>query len=458
VWSHPLILCSYAICGAIVLKSDKLSAEAELISNYAAIRTAIVALATFLVIAVISFAGCKRSPSPGSAPPSVVEPVDPLKEAFSKVEQDRGEVVGHKATVEIPEQLKHYVDRRRFLAVQAAAATTESISVDFADLVPLIQRGELVEMKPLGTDYILYGVGYSVSGEPFTHYDNTTKQSIPLAASEEGVTEELKRASDAVKEGAAGLATLEADLRRAPRRDRARRATLSKQVARARQSLASKKVRNKVLTAFYADPKRRKFILAEHQLLSDLARDFDGEAYDLNDSAGRRRFKMRLLSSIRPQARDVLNQIAHEYKEKFDRPLPVSSLARPVEYQRELAESNSNAARGPLPPHSTGLAFDLFYKYMSGAEQEYLMSVIAQLKDEGRVEALRETRDNIHVYVFSNGRRPDEKLVVRAIAEDKVRRPGKSGKEKVRRPGKSGKEKVRRAGRSGKKLRAAPQR
>jgi len=64
------------------------------------------------------------------------------------------------------------------------------------------------------------------------------------------------------------------------------------------------------------------------------------------------------------------------------------------------------------------------------------------LKDEGRVEALRETRDNIHVYVFSNGQRPDEKLVVRAIAEDKARRPDKSGKkDKARRAGKSGKKK-----------------
>jgi hypothetical protein len=47
--------------------------------------------------------------------------------------------------VEIPEQLKHYVDRRRFLAVQAAdtRARTNDISDDFADLVPLIQRSEL---------------------------------------------------------------------------------------------------------------------------------------------------------------------------------------------------------------------------------------------------------------------------------------------------------------------------
>ena len=182
------------------------------------------------------------------------------------------------------------------------------------------------------------------------------------------------------------------------------------------------------MAACYADPNRRNSMLAEYQLLSDLARDFQGEAYDLNDSDARRRLKIRLLSFIRPGARDLLIQIAHAYREKFDRLLPVSSLMRPVQYQHELGATNPNAARGSAPPHSTGLAFDLYYGYMSAAEQEYLMSVIARLKDEGRVEALREARNNIHVYVFGNGRRPDEKLVARVIAGDKLRRPDKSGK------------------------------
>lgn len=386
----------------------------------------ITALATFLMIAVILCSGCRRALAPSTEP--VVEPADPMKVAITKVEQDRGEAAGRRATVEIPEQLKHYVDHRRFLAVQAAASTSEPISADFADLVPLIRRGELVEMKPLGDDYILYGVGYSVPEEPFAHYDNATKQDIPLAGTDEGLTRELQQASDAAKERAARLATLQTEWRRVPKKDRARRATLSRQVAQARKATASAQARSKLLKAFYAEPKRRKLLIAEYQLLSDLARDFDGESYDLNDSDGRRSFKVRLLSFTRPQARDALMQIAHDYRGKFDRPLPVSSLVRPVEYQQELAARNSNAARGPSPPHSTGLAFDIYYKYMSGAEQEYLMALIAKMKDEGRVEALRETRDNIHVYVFSTGARPDEKLVVRAIAEDKARRPDKPRK------------------------------
>jgi Family of unknown function (DUF5715) len=407
------------------LNSDKLYTEGRLISLTVGHRKIILALTAFVGLALIPCAGCKRATV--TAPQVVAETVDPWKEAVGKVEQDRGEAVGRNATVEVPEQLRHYVDHQRFLAVQEADSQpfVNAISGDFADLVPLIKRGELVEMKPLGEDYILYGVGYSAGGELLTHYDKATRQDIPLAATEEALMEEVRQALSAVKESAASLAYLEGELRRAPRRDRTRRAALLKEVAQARMALASTKATNKLLAAFYADPDQRKAMVAEHQLLSDLARDFEGETYDLNDADARRRFRIRLLSFIRPEARDVLTQIAHDYREKFDRPLPVSSLVRPVQYQRELAGTNANAARGPTPPHSTGLAFDLYYRYMSAAEQEYLMSVIARLKDEGRVEALRESRDNIHVYVFGNGRRPDEKLIARMIATDKSRRSGK---------------------------------
>lgn len=432
-----LILCSYANCSAIVLNSDKLSAVASLIFLNTPPRKIILALKKFVVLTAIACVGCRHSTV--NPPPSAAETVDPWKEAVSKVEQDRGEAVGRNATVEVPERLKHYADRRRFLAVQTAdlRAHVDVISLDFADLVPLIQRRELVEMKQLGADYILYGVGYSVSGEPFAHCDPATRQDIPLAATEGRLMEEVQQALDAVKESAARLAYLEAERRRALKRDRARRATLLSQVGQARKALASAKAKSKLLAAFCADPKRRKSLLSEYQLLSDLAGDFEGEAYDLNDADARRSLKIRLLSFIRPEARDLLTQIAHNYRERFDRPLPVSSLVRPVQYQQELAGTNANAARGPTPPHSTGLAFDLYYKYMSAAEQEYLMSVVANLKDEGRVEALREARDNIHVYVFGNGRPPDEKLVARVIAERGSRNPGKQPRAASRRKGTS---------------------
>jgi Family of unknown function (DUF5715) len=395
-------------------------------------------LSALAVVATIFCAACRNKRLTSHAP--FIEAVDPWKEAVDKVEQDRGESEGRDAKVAVPEELKQYRDRRRFLAVQAAdsRAQAEPISQDFVDLVRLIQHGELVEMKPLGADYILYGVGENVGGEPFAHYDPATGLEIQLVATEQEFKERVREATDASKESAGNRARVEAQLRRAPKRDRARRAGLAIKVAQARKELASAQARSKALAQFYSDPKRRQALLAEYQTLSEVARNFEGETYDLNDSESRRRLKIKLLSFIRPEPRDVILQLAHDYKDKFGRPLPISSLVRPVQYQRELAETNANAARGPTPPHSSGLAFDLYYKFMSAAEQEFLMSEIARLKDEGRVEALRELRDNIHVYVFGNGRPPDEKLIARVIASESAAKPEKKRQPVSRRKTQSG--------------------
>ena len=59
-------------------------------------RRIIPALIAVAVLAVIPCAACKRFTVP--APPSVSEPVDLWKEAVTKVEQDRGEAAGRKAT------------------------------------------------------------------------------------------------------------------------------------------------------------------------------------------------------------------------------------------------------------------------------------------------------------------------------------------------------------------------
>lgn len=374
-----------------------------------------------LIVLMPVCAGCKRATV--AAPRDGTAAVDPWKEAVSKVEHDRGEPMGRDAVVSVPKELKHYADHRRFLAVQAADSQAQvgAIPHDFAALVLSIQRHELVELRPLGDDYLLYGVGQNAEGEPFKHYDRPTRQDVPLATSEEQFREELSRVQESLREINLRLESLEGELRRVPRRDRKRRAALAAELSRTRRLMMSAKARNKLITAFQADPLLRASLSGEYQLLLDLARDFDGEVFDLNDADARRRFKIRLLSFIRAEARDVLFQIARGYNESFGRLLPISSLIRPEQYQRELVGVNSNAARGSAPPHSTGLAFDIYYGYMSAAEQEYLMSEIARLKVAGRVEALREARDNIHVYVFAKGRRPDEKLIARAIEGKRAR-------------------------------------
>jgi len=69
------------------------------------------------------------------------------------------------------------------------------------------------------------------------------------------------------------------------------------------------------------------------------------------------------------------------------------------------------------PPHSTGLAFDIDYRYLSGAEQNFLMTELARLKDEGRIEVIRERGANYHVFAFIDGTRPSDELITASLEE-----------------------------------------
>jgi hypothetical protein len=173
-----------------------------------------------------------------------------------------------------------------------------------------------------------------------------------------------------------------------------------------------------VLAFYYQDYDRRRLLVGKYRALGDLASNLDGNRYGLDDPGDRRRFKARLLSFIRPEAREVILQIAHEYKEKFGRPLPVTSLVRTEEYQARLGRSGvRNATTISTPPHTTGLAFDVLYKFMTKDEQEWLMGNVARLEDEGRVEALRELTNHFHIFAFADGQRPNETLIAASLRQ-----------------------------------------
>jgi hypothetical protein len=76
---------------------------------------------------------------------------------------------------------------------------------------------------------------------------------------------------------------------------------------------------------------------------------------------------------------------------------------------------NRNAVTIDSPPHSTGLAFDIDYRYMSIAEQNFVMSELARIKNQGRIEVIRERNANFHVFAFLNGSRPGDDLVAAAL-------------------------------------------
>lgn len=153
----------------------------------------------------------------------------------------------------------------------------------------------------------------------------------------------------------------------------------------------------------------------DYESLQKLAKSFNGRSYDLENPTDRLALKVNMLSVLRPQALTIMHEVAAAYHSEFNRPLPVSSLMRPEQYQHQLRRVNRNAVTIDSPPHSTGLAFDIDYRYMSVAEQNFLMSELAQLKNQGRIEVIRERNANYHVFAFLNGSRPSDDLITASL-------------------------------------------
>ncbi|HYO99373.1 MAG TPA: DUF5715 family protein [Pyrinomonadaceae bacterium] len=344
--------------------------------------------------------------------------ISPWQLAALKVVEDRGEQTGRQAKVEVPDQLRHYSDTRRFLAIQVAEWKEHDVATphDFADLARMIRSGKMVEVASVGENHVLYGVGALADKDLFTHYDEASGKRIPLLGEAE-IAQEHARVDDSATLLDEEISALKQELNSLGKAERAARASLQARLTSQGKALKALHERRELLEAYAGDSESRQELIAEHGMIAGLASDLSGHAYDLTDSAARKELKVRMLSHLRPEALSVLDEIARSYRQKFDRPLPVTSLIRPDEYQRQLSKVNSNATRIQTPPHSTGLAFDIFYRYMTADEQAHVMSDLARLRDEGRIEALRENRDHFHVFAFVDGKRPVEELIRASLGE-----------------------------------------
>src|SRR5204862_1995459 len=190
---------------------------------------------------------------------------------------------------------------------------------------------------------------------------------------------------------------------------------LLKQLTDRQQELQENVDEKALLDQAYGQPTSRQALLQDYESLQALAKNFAGRSYNLDDSTDRYALKVSMLSSLRPQALKILEEVAKAYHDQFARPLPISSLIRPEQYQHALSKVNRNAVLIDTPPHSTGLAFDIDYRYMSGEEQNFLMTELARLKDEGRIEVIRERNANYHVFVFVDGKRPGDELITASL-------------------------------------------
>lgn len=341
---------------------------------------------------------------------------DAWARAVEKVKADRSEPADGQAAAEVPPQLRHYEDRRWFLATQVAEVKKHNIqsSQDFLDLAAMIERGEIVPVPALTDSYILFGVGARADDDVFSRFEND--QSIGLY-NEAQLRDEYARIDATRASLQSTIAKLKGQLGALRKRDRAKKSELQKQITARQQELRSTDEEKALLDQFYGQPDSRQKLFRDYESLQLLAKNFGGRTYDIGSPADRQAMKLSLLRSLKPVAFKVMAEIAAAYHRTFDRPLPVSSLVRPEQYQRALRKVNRNAVLIDTPPHSTGLAFDIDYRYMSAAEQSFLMTELAHMKDEGRIEVLRERSANYHVFVFVDGARPSDELITASLAE-----------------------------------------
>lgn len=314
--------------------------------------------------------GASTSAPPPEETSGAPASADELEDAIAETEEPRPST----EKVSIPSELSLYPDRKRFLAIQIADAEDERYTRphDLAALAQLIQKGEIVVLPALGADYVLDDVGEDAHENPLSHYDVAANREVPLFANAAAAQEGLLRLGAAQRTAA---------------------------------------------WAAYANPQTAQMLYAEDAAITSLARTLDGRPYDLQDPASAARFQGRMLSSLRPEARDTLLALAKAYHDRFNRLLPIVSLIRTERYQRRLAHVNPNATHVAIAPHTTGEAFDITYRYMATDEQNFVMQQIAQLERAARVEATRERRNCFHVFTFADGRRPTETAIASAREE-----------------------------------------
>jgi hypothetical protein len=350
-----------------------------------------------------------QEPEQGVAPeaPTLEKPEAPSwSQAAERVKEDRGEPMGRRAVLAIPPELVHARDRKRFLAVQVASWREDGFDrpEDSLELAELVGAGELVPVPVLGEHHILFGVGGHVEDSPFTV--RTAFGEVPLS----GTVEKALSEADALEKNAQELMGRVADVRKKaaalPRKARTQATRMRRSATDLEKQARASRAQATALRVAYADPANAERLLKRHQALASVASTLGPRPYDLDVPADRAAFRGRLMTTLRQPAIDMVLQVARGYAERFSRPLPVSSLIRTEAYQRRLSRSNPNATLIDIAPHTTGLAFDVYDGRMSAAEQRYLLSEFARLEREGKLEALRENRDHVHVFVFPSGTPP----------------------------------------------------
>jgi len=106
----------------------------------------------------------------------------------------------------------------------------------------------------------------------------------------------------------------------------------------------------------------------------------------------------------RPWTARFLADLARAHEALFHRPLEVSSAVRTVQYQRQLMETNGNAAPAEgdvVSPHLTGATVDIAKKGLSRNEIAWMRRRLLALEDAGKIDVEEEFRQAcFHITVY----------------------------------------------------------
>ncbi|HSE32069.1 MAG TPA: DUF5715 family protein [Pyrinomonadaceae bacterium] len=380
-----------------------------------ALLLVLIAVAAAGIWAFTRYKAARHSLSESSPNDLATADGDAWTKAIEKVKEDRGEAAGQ-GGIEIPPELRHYSDRHWFLATQVAEVTKQKVQTcqDFVDLAGMIQRGEMVAVPAVTDSYVLFGVGAQADGDVFSKYEN--EENIELYP-EAQLNDVYKRVNEQQSAIQAQIRELNNQFGALKKKDREKRSELQKQITARQQDLQAVEKDKSVLDEVYSNAQSRQKLLRDYEFIHTFASNFRGRSYNIDDSSDRQALKVSMLRSLRPPALKIMAEVASAYHQQFDRPLPVSSLVRPEQYQRALRRVNRNAVLIDIPPHSTGLAFDIDYRYMSAREQSFVMAELARLEKEGRIEVIRESNANYHVFAFVNGTRPSDDMIRASLDE-----------------------------------------
>jgi len=108
----------------------------------------------------------------------------------------------------------------------------------------------------------------------------------------------------------------------------------------------------------------------------------------------------------RPWTAEFLVELARVHGAQFHRPLEVSSAVRTVEYQKQLMETNGNAApaEGDIAsPHLTGATIDIAKQGMSRQEMGWMRTWLLPLQEAGKIDVEEEFQQAcFHITVYKS--------------------------------------------------------